>query len=477
MKRAVLLALFGTALTAQTLAPELQSIANHISEDDLRGNLSFLASDALEGRSTPSRGQEIAAEFIAAQFRRARLEAPVNGGYFQEAEFGQFTPAASNTEITFENGSHKTALEASQFTLQAYHAVAIERAPLLVLKAGDEATAPVEGKAVLAPYSLRYDVRERLLARKPALLVILANAPLRPNSAPRLMDLDQAQTAVPVLMLDSEHGKQLTASHAEGETVTVHAAAPQVSKVHVRNVVGVLPGSDPVLKDQYVLVTAHYDHLPMKADGPDRIYNGANDDGSGTVSVIEIAQALAAMPVKPRRTVVFMTFFGEELGLLGSRYYGRHPLFPLSKTIAQINIEQVGRTNPKGGFEASGITFTGYDFTDLPAAFVNQSTGVKVYSTKDTDAYFARSDNQALADVGIPASTVSSAYTFADYHQVSDEWQKIEFDNMARVDRAIALGVVSIANRTEAPKWERDNPKTEHYWKAHDLLNAPGASR
>src|SRR5262249_12525836 len=158
--------------------------------DSLRGHLSFIASDALEGRGTPSRGLDIAAEYIAAQFRRAGLEPVGDEGYFQTTS-------------------------------------------------------------------------------------------LQP------------------------HGAE--------------------SPVKVRNVIAALRGSDPVLKDSYVLVTAHYDHLGIRAGADDTIYNGANDDGSGTVSVIELAAALTSLKTRPRRSIVFMTFYGEERGLLGSRYYGQHP--------------------------------------------------------------------------------------------------------------------------------------------------------
>ena len=117
------------------------------------------------------------------------------------------------------------------------------------------------------------------------------------------------------------------------------------------NVAAILQGSDPGLKDQFVMVTAHYDHLGMMSSGGDgdRIYNGANDDGSGTVSVIEIAKALARMPVQPRRSLLFVAFFGEEEGLLGSFYYAKHPLVPLKSTVADLNLEQMGRTDDPEG--------------------------------------------------------------------------------------------------------------------------------
>ena len=121
-----------------------------------------------------------------------------------------------------------------------------------------------------------------------------------------------------------------------GAEMSLRLQAPVDRPVRLRNVIGLLRGSDPVLRDSYVLLSAHYDHLGTRPElAGDNIFNGANDDGSGTVSVIELASAFATLRQRPRRSIVFMTFFGEEKGLLGSRYYGRHPVFPIDKTVAE----------------------------------------------------------------------------------------------------------------------------------------------
>ncbi len=189
-------------------------------------------------------------------------------------------------------------------------------------------------------------------------------------------------------------------------------------KVH--NVAGLLRGSDPKLSDTYVMLTAHYDHLGTRATGDDKIFNGANDDGSGTVSVVEIAGAMAALEKHPARSILFMTFFGEERGLVGSRYYGRHPLVPLEKTIADLNLEQLGRTDDTEGPQVGTATVTGYDFSELTGilADAGKIAGIKVYKNEQaSDPYFARSDNQALADVGIPAHTLVRGLRFSGLSQ------------------------------------------------------------
>jgi len=253
-------------------------------------------------------------------------------------------------------------------------------------------------------------------------------------------------------------------------TISVHIAPPTVVPVRLRNVVGVLRGSDPKLRDTYVLVTAHYDHLGTRGTGDgDHIYNGANDDGSGTASVVEIANALAAQPVRPKRSIVFLTFFGEELGLVGSRYYAAHPIFPLAQTVADLNLEQMGRTEVDGGSSVGVVNVTGYDFSTLTDAIreAGKATGLRVVKNEQLNVrYFAQSDNQPLADAGVPAHTLSVGYVFPDYHKPGDEWQKLDYDNLAKVDLTVALAVFRVANSLDTPEWKKDIPNTERYVKA-----------
>lgn len=336
------------ALAAAALTPEQQAVVNGISENSLRGHLSFISSDLLEGRDTPSRGLDIAAEYIAAQFRRAGLE-PIGGGtgsisYFQDAKPG--------------------------------------------------------GKVV-------------------------------------------------------------------------------------HNVAGLLRGSDASLADTYVILSAHYDHLGMRPNGEDRgsldrIYNGANDDGSGTVSVIEIASALAAAPERPKRSILFLAFFGEESGsrdykdMAGSRYYAAHPLVPLSKTIACVNLEQIGRTDATSGKQIGVAYMTGFDYSNLGAILneAAQPTGIAVKKDLPSKGeFFKRSDNLSLALAGVPSHTIYVADDYSDYHKVGDEWQKIDFANMARVDRAIALGILRLASEAPPPKWNEALPAARPYVDAAKKLS------
>jgi Zn-dependent M28 family amino/carboxypeptidase len=322
---------------------------------------------------------------------------------------------------------------------------------------------------------------QALRALKPALLVMVDRTGRFTRSGParRLVDPEDRAAGAPWVSIRSGELAKAVHAQAAGAAVSVRLEASKETPVKLRNVVGLLRGSDPVLKDTYVLVTAHYDHVGVKPNCTtgDCIYNGANDDGSGTVSVIEIANALASMKERPRRSIVFMTVFGEEKGGYGSRYYARHPIFPLEKTVADVNLEQLGRTDASDGPQVGTATFTGFEFSNLPAIFAaaGRFTGVKVYKSGPSDDYFSRSDNQMFADAGIPAHTMSVAYEFPDYHGVGDSWDKIDYANMAKVDRMLALGIVMLADG-DAPRWNEANPKTAPYVSAWKKLHGGSAA-
>ncbi len=253
-------------------------------------------------------------------------------------------------------------------------------------------------------------------------------------------------------------------------TAMLHLGEPIHHAVKARNVAGLLRGSDPDLKDTCVMVTAHYDHVGVRGpEGTDRIYNGANDDGSGTVSVIELASSLASLKDRPRRSILFVTFFGEEKGMLGSRYYGKNPIFPIEKTVADVNLEQVGRTDDSEGPQVGTACMTGFGYSDVTKAFAlaGEAEGVNIYRhPRNSDAYFGRSDNQALADLGVPAHTLCVAFAYPDYHGAADHWDKVDYANMAKVDRMVARALLALADDPFEPRWNESNPRAAKYLKA-----------
>lgn len=477
------LATFAAPPADFTYTPAIEEALGHISEDSLRGNLSFLAADVLEGRDTPSRGLDVAAEYIAAQFRRARLEPAGDDGYFQTAPFLVSEAKPESFELKIESGGQTVAVT-REVSVQSAAGLSIDRAPALVAPL-DGTELPkaeaVTGKVVFAEWPGRrrgaaFERIEALRALKPALLVVLdpGGRLSRQAGGRRLVDPEERTGTAPWVSIRNDELAKAVRAGMAGAVVSVRLDAPVETAVKLRNVVGLLRGSDPALRDTYVLVTAHYDHIGVKpgCTAGDCIFNGANDNGSGTVSVIETAAALVALRERPRRSIVFMTVFGEEEGGYGARYYTRHPIFPLSKTVADINLEQLGRTDASEGPQVGTATFTGFEFSDLPRFFeaAGKIAGVKVHKTANSDDFFSRSDNQMFANAGIPAHTMCVAYEYPDYHGVGDSWDKIDYANMAKVDRMLTLGVLMVADSPAPPRWNEANAKAARYVRASKRL-------
>ena len=459
-----LAATLGAYTAAITL--DRKATLDRISAQSLQGHVWFLASDLLEGRDTPSRGLEIAAEYIAAQFRRAGLKPVGDDGYFQSAHFiDQSLDGAELSVGDLRIGKNELGI------MSTGKADLSDVAPWKVtLK--DVKPEQVDGKVIIAAVDRRADLG-RLTGLKPAAVILAYSRPSRvPEPTHRLQDAEQRRTFPIIRVYNREFSKLVQAAKPGVMDVklSLHLPASSETEVTLRNVAGVLPGSDPTLAGTYVLLTAHYDHLGKKPGGEGHlIYNGANDDASGVATVIELAAALAAAKPGPRRSVLFMTYFGEEKGLLGSRYYGKHPLVPLKNTVADLNLEHLGRTDGDSGKQVGTATMTGFGYSDITQAFqmAGKATGIKVYSPENNgEDYFARSDNQSLADSGVPSTTILTTFEFPDYHKVGDEWDKLDYGNLARVDRTIALTVMMIADDPEAPHWNEGNPKTERYVRA-----------
>ena len=255
--------------------------------------------------------------------------------------------------------------------------------------------------------------------------------------------------------------KSVNGAWTQEVPVTIRGAARQSGTA--RNVVGLIRGSDERLSHEVVILSAHYDHLGTIArDIPDRIYNGANDDASGVAGIIEAGRALVRL--KPKRSVLLIGFCAEELGLVGSRFYAAHPLLPLKDTVGMLELEQIGRTDDSEGARVDAFTVTGFTFSDLPQTLglAAGTVNVRVEDNRNGDPYFVASDNAALAVKGVPAHTVSVAFEYPDYHGPADTADKLDYANMAKVVRAVTLGVKRLADGPR-PKWNEANPKTARF--------------
>jgi len=217
------------------------------------------------------------------------------------------------------------------------------------------------------------------------------------------------------------------------------------------NVVGVIRGSDPALAGEAVVIGAHFDHVGVgPAVGGDSIYNGADDDGSGTVAVLEIARALARGPA-PARSVVVLLSTGEEAGLLGTRWYMEHPVVPLDSTVADFQIEMIGRPDSLAGGPGHAW-LTGYERTTMGDQLAGAGSPI-VPDPRPDQRFFFRSDNVPFALAGIPAHTLSSYNLHADYHQPDDEVDRIDFVHMTAVVDAALTAVRFLADGPR-PEWK-----------------------
>jgi len=432
-----------------------QAAIDRISADSMRGDLSFLASDLLDGRGTPSRGLDLAAEFIASRFRRAGLEpAEPGGSYFQEANFAVITPILSDLSVKLVQDGSELDLGSVDVRVESLDPIEVKDAPVIALPENG-AIPDITGKVVAGDSRHWGDeaVLAQLQSRKPAMILLMSRRARPGGSDQFLQPLDIY--AAPVLRLYNRDAVASLGKHTDIR-VSVHVSAPSRRNVILRNVAGILRGSDPALASQAIVLSAHYDHLGEKTPGPgDRIFNGANDNGSGVVSVTEIAAALATLNPHPRRTILFIAFFGEEEGLFGSYYYVRHPILPLKDTVANINLEQMGRTDDADGKEIGAFAFTGPSYSNIPELMSSAAgaESVKTWSKPSADDFFDRSDNYAFALHGVVAHTIVVAFEYPDYHAVGDEWRKIDYTNMAKVDRGVAAGLLAIADSPERPKW------------------------
>jgi Zn-dependent M28 family amino/carboxypeptidase len=233
-------------------------------------------------------------------------------------------------------------------------------------------------------------------------------------------------------------GPGVLPSFADLDTVPVERRLTSV------NVLGVLRGADPATASEVVIVGAHFDHLGIRpAVNGDSIANGADDDASGTVAVIEAARILAAGP-RPKRTIVFAAFTGEESGTLGVRWYAQHPIAPLDRHVADIQVEMIGRPDTAAGGPGKAW-LTGFERSTMGPTLAAAGLPV-IADPRPTQGFFERSDNIVFARLGIVAHTLSSFGLHPEYHTVNDEVEQVDFAHMTEMVNLVARAVRVIAD-------------------------------
>jgi len=448
--------------------------AETITEADLRAHLEFLASDALNGRGSNTRDEWIAATYIAAQFRRWNLE-PMgdDGGYVQAAEIlreSMASPAVLTAGTArFTHGADMLvngltgAHVAGPLVKLAEGAAEVPAGSVVLMP---PPAPPVAGGAGRAGGRVGGRGRGRggaTQATTGAALVISlapdqsaeqwATSAARPVSAgSRFATVTPAPSTRAARVSVNKAAYDALAALAEGTSVSLDAELSS-TRAHTWNAVGRLTGSDPAMKDQVIVLGAHLDHVGMRpnAPGDDKIFNGADDDASGTVAVTALAQALAAGP-RPKRTLVFALFGSEEGGgaVSGSSYFVELPVVPLDRLVAQLQFEMLARPDPM--VPEHTLWLTGYERSDLGSEMAKQGAPL-VQDPRPEQSFFTRSDNIKFARKGVVSHTVSSFNLHTDYHQASDEIDKVDFAHMLDAVRSMLEPVRWLANATFTPAW------------------------
>ncbi len=434
------------------LSPEQGRAILTIQPKRLEGTLFFLASDELEGRDTPSRGLRIAGRYIASRFLAAGLEGlGPKGSFFLESEV---RTARIPQELVSLRGVDGKALPHYGLLAAPSEELDLSAVPgkdILLLdlpKAGPAPQMPGRRGRKVPPRFLafRAAMQARAKGAKLCLLRVSPDSPLvakaRSLVAPKLAS-GRRGLPIPVLLVPQDF--------ASKTKLSVHLPSKVMGKSKVRNVAAVLRGGDPEHNKEALVFSAHMDHIGQKPGAKDSVYNGADDDASGCAGVIALAEAFAALEAPPKRSLIFVTFWGEEKGLLGSRAFVRKLPWPKDKIIADINIEMIGR--PEKDAEGK-IWMTGWGHSNLGTYMAQgaRRARVRIFEhPKYSEMLYGQSDNRSFVQVGIIGHSFSAGSLHSDYHGTGDEYQKLNFPHMAKVVRGLFAGALPLADAILTP--------------------------
>ncbi len=438
-----------------------------VNERDVRAELGFLASDAMQGRGSGSLFEHVAAEYIGTQFMQFGLEPAGEANW--EGKPG-YVQTVTTTRNTFADNPW---VKFGSTTLEHGKDMLVQRVTgdkvtgtLQKLNFGDK---PDPGAAVFvrvpadgAPTNLNQAFGAFLTAGASMVLVEetaqsragWANAATR---KPSYAVTGAAQKSTAIIVVSKDVAATL-AGMANGTSIEFGGtlAAPQV--LNTWNAIGKLTGSDPKFAAEVILLSSHLDHLGVRptATGDDKIFNGADDDASGSVAVIEMARMLASGK-RPKRTVYFTCFGSEESGGGGANFFVNNLPFAKENLVANLEFEMIGRPDEK--VKPEELWLTGYDRSNLGPELAKR--GAKLVMDPHPDQnFFQRSDNYTLARQGIIAHTVSSFGLHKDYHQASDELKTINFTHMTQAINSMVEPVIWLVNSDFKPAWnEGKNPK------------------
>jgi hypothetical protein len=475
-------------------------------------HIRFLAADDMKGRANGSQELERAAAYVAEQFKTAGLRPGVAGDWYQPFSLiaglqvgkpNQLTIASGKRRVTLQLGTTYYPLGSPTNEDPAAASARLDEVPLVFAGYGlrvpslgydDYADIDVNGKAVVifSHEPQERDVKSRFNGSRPvaestldakanaamsrgarALIVISDPSHAFDDANYRLfgLDPDTEETGIPVLrvrrtemgplifgwQLDSIAARidadLMPRSRELSDATVTYVEHLAKNRKMVRNVVGILPGSDPARAGEAVVIGAHYDHvgvggrLSVSPDRTGEIHNGADDNASGTAAIIEMARAAAADRGRFPRTLVFIAFAGEERGLLGSAHYAAMPVVPIERTVAMLNLDMVGRAN--GSVDVSGLEASPSMEADLRAA--QQASGNSLRVQRQGPGA-GRSDDSSFIARRVPAINFFTGF-HGDYHRPGDDWDKVDEEGTARVARLALELAARLATRPDRPEF------------------------
>ncbi|MFL5401690.1 MAG: M20/M25/M40 family metallo-hydrolase [Gemmatimonadales bacterium] len=495
MHRLTLIALaFVAAPLGAQMAPPLSRAGATITAGDVARRIGIIADDSMMGRDTPSRGLELTSQYVADQFRSFGLRpGGEHNKWFQRYPITRRRLDLNRSRVVFAAAGRE---DTARFSTSARYEGGI------VPESSVSGKAMVVGGAQTAETAGRLDVRGKvvlyvppdrpesetaqqvlrvLFLAGPKALVILKVADSGgfaasiPKPAPERTVIGTGSGRPVALQVREEAvGNALSAARVDlssvhaarepvvrdlpGLTISVEMKDSVTSSLTAPNTVGILEGTDPRLKNEYIVYSAHMDHIGISPGQPDSINNGADDDASGTVGVMELAEAFSRPGARPKRSIIFLTVSGEEKGLWGSKYFSEHPAVPIEQIVADINIDMIGRNWP------DTIVAIGKEQSDLGATLnrvnaAHPELGMTAIDDRwPEERFYFRSDHYNFARKGVPILFFFNG-VHQDYHQVTDSPEKINSDKEARILRLLFYLGQDIANAPQRPQWKPESYK------------------
>ncbi|WKN46232.1 M28 family peptidase [Tunicatimonas pelagia] len=475
---------FFTGLLAFSQVTSKNSIPNIVNQSQVEAHVRFLASDELKGRDTGSPELDIAAQYIASYFQGYGVQ-PLDSAnsYFQPVSLFNESPPTAAT-LSFQGEEFQLVKD---MLLLAGDSLSKE-SPTVFVNYGmpeDLEGVDLEGKIAVALLGRPGDTNpQSAFFASPqkqaqvaemggvALVELYRSAQVPWSLLVRYLNSDQmkvggdAEEELPIVWLnDGQSTLKGLFEEKSGEIASLNIGSKIRQPVNTKNVVGVLEGTNPDLRNEYVVLSAHYDHIganPQATGAEDSIYNGARDNALGTTALLSAAKYFSENP--PQRSVVFLAFTAEEKGLLGSQYYTKNPLVPMEQIVFNLNTDGAGYN------DTTKVTAIGLERTSAQEAIASAAQSVGLAAIGDPvpeQNLYDRSDNVNFAKLGVPSVTFSPGITAFDaeimkyYHQVTDEVGSLNFSYAEQYCEAFVQAAENIANLKKAPTWQEGDKYEE----------------